>query len=60
MRDARNEMSHYGEYDYLIINDNFENTVEELRAIVIARRHRLEAQQERHKATLQDLLQQDS
>ncbi|MAY15445.1 MAG: hypothetical protein CMI06_08920 [Oceanospirillaceae bacterium] len=56
MRDARNEMSHYGEYNYLIINDNFENTVEELRAIVIARRHRLSAQQVRHEDVLQELL----
>lgn len=56
MRDARNEMSHYGEYDYLIINDDFDNTVEELRAIIIARRHRLAAQQERHKDTLENLL----
>ena len=56
MRDARNEVSHYGEYDYLIVNDNFENTVEELRAIIIARRHRLDAQQIRHQDVLQNLL----
>ena len=56
MKDARNELSHYGEYDYLIINDDFTNTVEELRAIIIARRHRLEAQQERHARTLESLL----
>ncbi|MBN57305.1 guanylate kinase [Thalassolituus sp. UBA3500] len=56
MRDARSEMSHYGEYDYLIINDDFNNTLEELRAIIIARRHRLEAQQARHAQTLKDLL----
>lgn len=56
MRDARNEMSHYGAYDYLIINDDFQNTCEELRAIVIARRHRLAAQQVRHKDTLARLL----
>lgn len=56
MRDARSEMSHYGEYDYLIINDDFDNTVEELRAIIIARRHRLEAQQTRHAHTLKNLL----
>ena len=56
MRDARKEMSHYGEYDYLIINDNFNNTVEELRAIVIARRHRLAAQQLRHQDVLSNLL----
>lgn len=56
MRDARNEMSHYGEYNYLIINDNFDNTVEELRSIIIARRHRLAAQQIRHADTLKNLL----
>ncbi|WP_430460893.1 guanylate kinase [Thalassolituus sp. LLYu03] len=56
MRDARSEMSHYGEYDYLIINDNFENTVEELRSIIIARRHRLAAQQVRHADALKNLL----
>lgn len=56
MRDAKSEMSHYGEYDYLIINDDFNNTVDELRAIIIARRHRLEAQRIRHADTLKNLL----
>ncbi|MDF1762465.1 MAG: guanylate kinase [Oleibacter sp.] len=56
MRDAKNEMSHYAEFDYLIINDNFENTLSELRSIIIARRHRLEAQKIRHKDILQALL----
>lgn len=56
MRDARSEMSHYGEYDYLIINDNFDNTLLELQSIVIARRHRLQAQQVRHADTLAGLL----
>lgn len=56
MADARSEMSHYAEYDYLIVNDDFDNSLEELRAVVIARRHRLEAQQERHKVMLAALL----
>lgn len=56
MRDARNEISHYNEYDYLIINDNFANTLEELRAIIIARRHRLDAQVSRHQDVLSNLL----
>lgn len=56
MRDARSEMSHFGEYDYLIINDDFNNTLEELRSIIIARRHRMEAQQVRHEVTLKNLL----
>ena len=57
MRDARDEMSHFVEYDYLIINDNFEDTLQELRSIVIARRHRLIVQQVRHADTLTKLLQ---
>jgi guanylate kinase len=56
MHDAQSEMSHYGEYDYLIINDNFDNTLLELQSIVIARRHRLQAQQERHADILTALL----
>ena len=56
MRDAQSEMSHYAEFDYLIVNDDFENALEELRAIVIARRHRLSAQQAHHQQTLEALL----
>ena len=56
MRDAQSEMSHYGEFDYLIVNDNFDNALQELRAVVVARRHRLQAQQVRHQDTLQALL----
>lgn len=56
MRDARNEMSHFVEYDYLIINDDFDNTLQELRSIVIARRHRLTAQQVRHAEVINNLL----
>ena len=57
MQDARSEMSHFGEYDYLIVNDDFDGSCEELRSIVIARRHRLAAQQVRHQELLQQLLQ---
>jgi guanylate kinase len=33
MRDAVSEMSHYGEYDYLVINDDFQQAVDALVAI---------------------------
>ena len=56
MRDAQSEMSHYGEFDYLIVNNDFDNALQELRAVVVARRHRLEAQQIRHQDTLNALL----
>lgn len=38
MRDAVQEMSHYTEFDYLVINDDFDKAVADLRAIVRSRR----------------------
>ena len=38
MTDAISEMSHYGEYDYLVINDDFGEALAELRAIITATR----------------------
>jgi len=35
---ARGELEHYGEYDYLIVNDNFETALKELTSIYIAAR----------------------
>ena len=56
MRDARSEMSHFNEYDYLVFNDDFETALSELKAIVQTRRLRLSAQQQRHQAILEQLL----
>jgi guanylate kinase len=44
MRDAVTEMSHYGEFDYIVINDDFEVALEDLRSIVRSRRLRRERQ----------------
>jgi guanylate kinase len=41
MRDAEAEMSHYGEYDYIIINDEFEQALDSLVSVVKAERCRL-------------------
>lgn len=49
MRDALNEISHYKEYDFLIVNDEFSTALEELRAIIRAARLRTEAQIARHR-----------
>ncbi|MDP3516198.1 MAG: guanylate kinase [Pseudohongiella sp.] len=38
MQQARDEISHYGAADYLVINDNFASALEDLRAIVRAAR----------------------
>lgn len=44
MKKAQDEMSHYPEFDYLIVNDSFEHAAMELGAIVIANRLRIERQ----------------
>ena len=56
MRDAVSEMSHYPEYDYLVINDRFETALVELKAILLAQRQRLARQQACHPALLEGLL----
>ncbi len=56
MRDAVSEMTHYAEFDYLVINDDFDTALAELMAIVTARRLRTEVQASRHQPMLQALL----
>ena len=56
MRDAENEMSHYGEFDYLIVNDDFNMALNELSAILIANRMNISKQSQRLSALLKDLL----
>ncbi|OLO08827.1 guanylate kinase [Salinicola sp. MH3R3-1] len=56
MRDAVSEMSHYTEYEHVIINDTFEHALSELECIVHARRSRRDKMQARHAALLADLL----
>ncbi|RUR10187.1 guanylate kinase [Legionella septentrionalis] len=38
MQRARDELSHYSEFDYLIVNDDFNKASQELQAIVLANR----------------------
>ncbi|MDF3932466.1 guanylate kinase [Pseudomonas citronellolis] len=56
MREAVNEMSHYVEYDHLVINDDFAHALEDLKAIFRARQLRQDAQQKRHEQLLGELL----
>lgn len=56
MQDAVSEMSHYGEFNYLIINDDFECALQELRSVVIARRQRISAQSQKQQELLKNLL----
>lgn len=56
MRQAVSEMSHYVEFDYLIINDNFNQALDELKAIFTANQLVLNKQQSQHTELLRELL----
>jgi len=56
MRDAVNEMSHYAEFDYLVVNDGFETALDELRSIIVSNRLTLRQQQIKLQGLLKDLL----
>ena len=56
MRDAESEMSHYVEFDYLIVNDDFDHALASLTAIIVASRHKLAVQQSNYSTLLADLL----
>jgi guanylate kinase len=44
MARASDEISHWGEYDYVIVNDDLEASCDALRAILVAERHKRERQ----------------
>ncbi|MCH4872278.1 MULTISPECIES: guanylate kinase [Pseudomonas] len=56
MREAVSEMSHYVDYDYLIINDDFALALEDLKAIFHANRLQQKRQQQRFGKLLAELL----
>lgn len=56
MKDATNEMSHFHEYDFIVVNDDFYKALDELCAVFIANRMTLAKQQERHGALFEHLL----
>lgn len=56
MAEAVSEMRHYHEADYLVINDDFDTALADLRALVRSQRLGLEQQQRRHSALLASLV----
>lgn len=56
MQEAVNEMSHYVEFDYLVINDDFDEARENLVAIIKGNRMLIEHQQQKHAQLLTQLL----
>jgi len=56
MQEAVREMSHFREYDYVLVNDTFDDALADLKAIVRARRLRCSAQAERLGRRVKELL----
>ena len=56
MREAVSEMMHYTEFDYIVINDDFDQAREELASIFVCNRMLLDHQQQSHADLLAGLL----
>lgn len=56
MSKAVNEMSHYDEYEYVIINDDFDQALQQLQAVFVANRARTPLIREIHSDLINDLL----
>lgn len=59
MAQAQSEMSHYNEYDFLLINDDFEQTLQQFEQIVLAHRQQLPNQQSKFANLITELLAND-
>lgn len=56
MAEAVSEMSHYDEFDYVIVNDDFQTALAELKAILSAERLKQPLQAVRHNTLIAELL----
>ena len=56
MAKAVNEMSHYDEYDFVLINDDFDDTLEKMQGIFHAMRAKRALIEEKHADLINDLL----
>ncbi|WP_434950171.1 guanylate kinase [Shewanella sp. HL-SH4] len=56
MAQAVSEMSHYTQYDFVIINDNFDTALDNLKAIISSQRLTCASQRHTHNDMLVDLL----
>jgi len=56
MAQAQSETSHFNEYDYVVVNDDFATALKEIETIVLAKRLSLQSQVIRHQELLTVLL----
>ncbi len=55
MQDAVSEMQHYDEFDYLVINDDFDIALDDLSAIILSQRLNISQQTNKHPDLLKTL-----
>ena len=56
MKDAVSEMLHYDEFDYVIINNDFDEALQELSSVVVASRVACVSAKKKHAKLINDLL----
>lgn len=56
MAQAKNEMSHYHEFDYLVINDQFAHALADLKIIIQSERLRQRYQEKKYQVLIDELL----
>jgi len=56
LADSREEIAHAGDFDFILVNDDFATALADLRAIVCCQRLRRDVQLSRHASLLGDLL----
>ncbi|SFV88080.1 Guanylate kinase [hydrothermal vent metagenome] len=56
MRDAISETQHYDEFDYLVVNDDFDTALQDISTIIHSQRFSIEQQSSRHQALLESLI----
>ena len=56
MSEAKSEMSHYHEYDYVIVNDDFDSALVDLKAVIRAERLKQDKQAAKYSGMLTALL----
>ena len=59
LSEAVGDIGHCNEYDYLLVNDEFDQTLAQLAAIIIATRHNYGRQQAYYQDLLREILQRD-
>ncbi len=55
LRDAEDDMSHYDEFDFVVVNDDFDQALSELQAIIVAQRLTLGRQRASLRALIAEL-----